>query len=58
MEQRIALDPGLPSRPPCPTPGQGLGKLDPLEQRAFFIGAGIRRKDDNLKYLLGAASKF
>ncbi len=34
------------------------GYDDPLEQRAFFIGAGIRWKDDNLKYLLGAASKF
>ena len=34
------------------------GYDDPLEQRSLFIGAGIRWKDDNLKYLLGAASKF
>jgi phospholipid/cholesterol/gamma-HCH transport system substrate-binding protein len=27
---------------------------DPLEQRAVFFGAGIRWKDDNLKYLLGS----
>jgi phospholipid/cholesterol/gamma-HCH transport system substrate-binding protein len=26
---------------------------DPLEQHALFFGAGIRWKDDNLKYLLG-----
>jgi phospholipid/cholesterol/gamma-HCH transport system substrate-binding protein len=34
------------------------GYDDPLEQRSFFLGAGIRWKDDNLKYLLGSASKF
>jgi phospholipid/cholesterol/gamma-HCH transport system substrate-binding protein len=33
------------------------GYDDPLEQRAFFLGAGIRWKDDNLKYLLGAAAR-
>jgi phospholipid/cholesterol/gamma-HCH transport system substrate-binding protein len=31
---------------------------DPLEQRSLFLGAGIRWRDDNLKYLLGAASKY
>jgi phospholipid/cholesterol/gamma-HCH transport system substrate-binding protein len=31
---------------------------DPLEQRSLFFGAGIRWKDDNLKYLLGSASRF
>src|SRR5579863_7049818 len=34
------------------------GYDDPLEQRSFFLGAGIRWKDDNLKYLLGSATKF
>lgn len=34
------------------------GYDDPLEQHSFFLGAGIRWKDDNLKYLLGSASKF
>jgi phospholipid/cholesterol/gamma-HCH transport system substrate-binding protein len=29
---------------------------DPLAQHSLFFGAGIRWKDDNLKYLLGAAS--
>jgi phospholipid/cholesterol/gamma-HCH transport system substrate-binding protein len=29
---------------------------DPLQQRSWFLGAGIRWKDDNIKYLLGAAS--
>src|SRR5579864_424970 len=34
------------------------GYDDPLEQRSLFLGAGIRWKDDNLKYLLGSASRF
>jgi hypothetical protein len=34
------------------------GYDDPLEQHSLFVGAGIRWKDDNLKYLLGSASKF
>ncbi len=34
------------------------GYDDPLEHGALFVGAGIRWKDDNLKYLLGAASRF
>lgn len=34
------------------------GYDDPLEQHSLFLGAGIRWKDDNLKYLLGSASKF
>ncbi|HVT19131.1 MAG TPA: MlaD family protein [Thermoanaerobaculia bacterium] len=36
-----------------------LGGLDDfLVHRALFIGGGIRWKDDNLKYLLGAATSF
>jgi len=34
------------------------GYDDPLEQHSLFLGAGIRWKDDNLKYLLGSASRF
>ena len=34
------------------------GYDDPLEQHSLFFGAGIRWKDDNLKYLLGAFSKY
>jgi phospholipid/cholesterol/gamma-HCH transport system substrate-binding protein len=34
------------------------GYDDPLQQHSLFLGAGIRWKDDNLKYLLGSASKF
>ena len=37
------------------------GYDDPLEQHSLFFGAGIRWKDDNLKYLLGglgSLSKF
>jgi phospholipid/cholesterol/gamma-HCH transport system substrate-binding protein len=34
------------------------GYDDPLEQHSLFVGAGIRWKDDNLKYLLGSASRF
>jgi len=34
------------------------GYDDPLEQHSFFVGAGIRWKDDNLKYLLGLATKY
>jgi phospholipid/cholesterol/gamma-HCH transport system substrate-binding protein len=34
------------------------GYDDPLFAGSVFFGAGIRWKDDNLKYLLGAASKF
>jgi phospholipid/cholesterol/gamma-HCH transport system substrate-binding protein len=34
------------------------GYDDPLEQHSLFLGAGIRWKDDNLKYLLGSAGKI
>ncbi|HXO22581.1 MAG TPA: MlaD family protein [Thermoanaerobaculia bacterium] len=34
------------------------GYDDPLENHSLFLGGGIRWTDDNLKYLLGAATKF
>ena len=34
------------------------GYDDPLEQHSLFLGAGIRWKDDNLKYLLGSAGRI
>ncbi len=34
------------------------GYDDPLEKHSFFLGGGIHWNDDNLKYLLGAATKF
>jgi hypothetical protein len=30
------------------------GYDDPLERDSFFLGGGIRWRDDNLKYLLGS----
>jgi phospholipid/cholesterol/gamma-HCH transport system substrate-binding protein len=34
------------------------GYDDPLERHSFFLGGGIKWNDDNIKYLLGAVSKF
>ncbi len=34
------------------------GLDDPLEEESFFLGAGVKWRDDNLKYLLGSVPKF
>ncbi|HXU28947.1 MAG TPA: hypothetical protein VN851_00080, partial [Thermoanaerobaculia bacterium] len=31
---------------------------DPLENQSVFLGAGVKWRDDNLKYLLGSVPKF
>ena len=34
------------------------GLDDPLENESVFLGAGVKWRDDNLKYLLGSVPKF
>ncbi|HEV7671912.1 MAG TPA: MlaD family protein [Thermoanaerobaculia bacterium] len=34
------------------------GLDDPLENESLFLGAGVKWRDDNLKYLLGSVPKF
>ncbi|MEP7013250.1 MAG: MlaD family protein [Acidobacteriota bacterium] len=34
------------------------GLDDPLENQSVFLGAGVKWRDDNLKYLLGSLPKF